>query len=436
MFDITLKSLNIKYLYKSLLLRDISIYTFFRLINRSLPILLLPFLTHYLKPSDYAIIDFFTNFTYILIPLIGFNTVSSLSRYYYDKEINYVYFSTTVIKFSFITFFIFSILSILFNSYIFDIVGIKPIPLFVFFALIYSFFEQIFLVHTTNLRLQGKSFSYGIIGLLRTLIELVASLVFIYFFYRSWHGRIYGQFLGLLIVTLISIRALFLQGMNSLSFNISYIKIALTFSFPLLIHTIAGILLGFLNRFFIISELGVTEAGIFASAYQLCFIVSLFHTSFNEAWVPYLFSTLSNSESIQNKIRLMRITYLYFLFLILITLGFILFIPFIYKIIGKDFQVSYSITILISIGFLFNGFYKMIVNYLFYIKKTKIIAYGTLLALIINTILNYFLIDKFKLIGASMALTLTFFLHFIIFLYFLHKYYPMPWNIFQKTPKL
>ncbi|GEM_PF-1057235 len=428
--------LNSNKILKSALLKDISIYTFFRLLNRSLPIILLPFLTHYLNPSDYAIIDFFTNFTYILIPLIGFNTVSALSRYYFDKTIDYRYFTSTILNFSFATFLILAIFSITFNKLFFDVVTLKPIPFFSFTVSIFAFFEQIYLVHTTNLRLYGKSFSYGILGLLRTAIELVASLVLVYFFYRSWHGRIFGQFLGLLVVSFISIRALYIKGMVSFSFNLNYIKTALNFSFPLLIHTIAGILLGFLNRFFIIHELGVTEAGIFASAYQLCFVVSLFHTSFNEAWVPYLFNSLSNNESIQNKSRLIRITYLYFIFLIIITLGFILVTPLLYKIIGKEFHINSIVIIFISIGFLFNGFYKMIVNYLFFIKKTMIIAYGTLFALFINVVLNYLFINKYGLIGASIALVLTFFFHFIIFVYFIQKYYPMPWNIIKKYDKL
>lgn len=423
--------MNFKSIYKSILLRDISVYTFFRLINRSLPILLLPFLTRFLKPSDYAIVDLFTNFTYIFIPLIGLNSVNSLSRFYYDKQINYKSFTSTVLLFSILTFAIFLLLSIIFNSTIFYTLNIRAIPFFISLAVVFSILEQIYLIHTTNLRLQGKSLSYGLVGLLRTFCELIGTLIIIWFFFQNWEGRVFGQFFGLVIVVFVSVIALKKDGYLTFNYSKNYLRTALSFSFPLLIHTFAGVLLGFLNRFFIIRMVGVHEAGIFASAYQLCFIISLFHTSFNEAWVPYLFSTLSKDESFMTKVKLIKITYIYFFFLTLLTILFIIALPLVYKIIGKDYRINIYLIIIMSIGFLFNGFYKMIVNYLFYIKKTVLVAYGTMLALVINIFLNYFLIKQYILLGASLALAFTFFFHFIIFLYLLNKNYSLPWFYFK-----
>ena len=217
-----------------------------------------------------------------------------------------------------------------------------------------------------------------------------------------------------------------------MNFNFKYFKNALNYSLPLIVHTITGILLGFTNRFFIIKFIGIKEAGIFASAYQLCFIISLFHTSFNEAWMPYLYKELTFNNSLKLKIKLTKITYLYTGFLIIITFAVIKLVPFAYEIIGKSFRIDFNIVSWILIGFLFNGLYKMVVNYLFYYKKTKLIAIGTIFTFLFNLVLNYYFIKEWELLGAAIALCLTFFVHFLIFFFLSNKYFPLPWFYFFK----
>lgn len=427
---------NLKKIFLSDLFKSISIYTIFRLINRSLPILLLPFLTHYLTPLDYSIIDIFTNIGYIVLPIIGLNAFSSTSRFYYEKDIDYKVFLSTIINFTLLSFVFLSILSLIINTYIFHFIEINKINYFLFTIVLFSLLEQIVLIHTTNLRLEEKTIEYGLIGLFRTIIELFATIFVILYFVADWRGRIIGQALGLIIISLYSFYKLYQNGFISLKFSTFFLKESLIFGFPLIIHTVSAILLGFSNRFFLIKYLGLNQSGIFASAYQLCFVISLLHTSFNEAWVPYLFKTLSYNDSYYTRKNLVRITYLYFLFLFILTIVFLLFIPFIYKFIGKDFQISYYNVIIIAFAFLFNGFYKMLVNYLFYTKKTYYVAVGTLFVLLINLLYNYIFIIKYGILGASIALFLTFFTHFIIFFILVNINFKLPWFYFFTASKL
>ncbi len=418
------------------LFKSISIYTIFRLINRSLPVLLLPFLTIHLTPKDYSIIDIFTNLCYITLPIIGLNSYSSTSRFYYDKSINYKIFLSTVIKFTLITYVLISIILIITNNYILEFINVEKFNFFLLIVATYSLFEQIFLIHTTNLRLEEKKYEYGFIGLIRTILELVGTILLILYFINDWRGRILGQAIGLIIVSIYSTYILFKEGYISSKFSIVYLKESLVFGFPLIIHTISGILLGFSNRYFIIKYVGLEEAGVFASAYQLCFIISLLHTSFNEAWVPYLFKSLSNNDSLSTREKLVKITYLYFFILFILTIIFILIMPLIYKFIGKSFQINFINIVIISFAFLLNGFYKMLVNYLFYTKKTFYVALGTIIALLFNLVLNYYFIIQFKILGASIALFLTFFLHFLIFLFLVNMNFKLPWFYFINSNKL
>lgn len=426
---------NLKKLISSELFKSISIYTFFRVLNRTLPVLLLPFLTHHLSPEDYSIIDVFSNLSYIVLPLIGLNAYTAISRFYYVKEIDYKIYLSSIINFILISYIILAIMSFIFDDFIFKFLNINKIDFFVFIVVTYSLFEQILLIHTTNLRLEEKPVEYGIIGFLRTFAEFLLTMLLILFFFPNWKGRIYSQFLGLIIITLFSIYRLFKNGYISPNFSKDYIISSLKFGLPLIIHAVSSILLGFSNRFFIIKYLGLHEAGIFASAYQIGMAISLLHTSFNEAWVPYLFKNLSLHDSYSTRKSLVKITYYYYIFLFFLSILFILITPALYTFISKKFYISTINLVFIAFAFMFNGYYKMIVNYLFYEKKTHYIALGTLLALLLNLSFNYFLILRYNLLGASISLFLSYFFQFIIFLVILNFNFNLPWFYFLKKHK-
>ena len=65
------------------------------------------------------------------------------------------------------------------------------------------------------------------------------------------------------------------------------------------------------------------------------------------------------------------------------------------------------------IGFLFQSLYFLYTNYLFYYKKTKVLAMITFLGAILNLILNYILIKKLGVIGVAYSTAITYLLFFI-----------------------
>jgi O-antigen/teichoic acid export membrane protein len=84
---------------------------------------------------------------------------------------------------------------------------------------------------------------------------------------------------------------------------------------------------------------------------------------------------------------------------------------------------------------MFNGMYKMVVNYLFYIDKTLIVGIVTIISALLNIALNLILIDFYGLKGAAIATLITLLFQFISVFVFAQKYFPMPWfdnKLFQK----
>jgi Na+-driven multidrug efflux pump len=77
----------------------------------------------------------------------------------------------------------------------------------------------------------------------------------------------------------------------------------------------------------------------------------------------------------------------------------------------------------------------MVVNYIFYLKKTYFIATATIITASINIVLNYFLIKHNGAIGAAQATAISFTIEFILIWILSSILYKMPWLFFIKTKK-
>jgi len=101
---------------------------------------------------------------------------------------------------------------------------------------------------------------------------------------------------------------------------------------------------------------------------------------------------------------------------------------------SKDIYFAYKYVLWIALGYAFQGMYFMVGLYIFYVKKTYILAWVTFSSAGVNIVLNYFFIKANGAIGAAQATTITFFVQFIMVWILSAKVYEMPWRnvIFSK----
>uniref|UniRef100_UPI0014854AE5 polysaccharide biosynthesis C-terminal domain-containing protein n=1 Tax=Sphingobacterium daejeonense TaxID=371142 RepID=UPI0014854AE5 len=75
----------------------------------------------------------------------------------------------------------------------------------------------------------------------------------------------------------------------------------------------------------------------------------------------------------------------------------------------------------------FNGFYILFVNYIFFVKKTKQLASITIGCAFLQLCLSYILVKYLGAIGAAYSTVIVSLVNFIIVMLFSMKIYPMPW---------
>lgn len=401
-------------LLKNRLIKNIGVYTLLNLLNSLIPFLLLPILTKYLSTYDYGVVDMFINLNFILLPLLGLNIGSSVIRFYFLDNIDFNKTIHVIISYillfgviSIIIIFIFQILDFDFFK------GNVPKGILLSSA-IYVVFSQLVEVLLSTWRAEEKAYSYGFFRIVKTALDLGLSLYCIMILKLGWEGRVYpilfvSIFLG--ITSLIIIKKKFKLNID---FDSKTIKVILIYALPLIFHSLGGYLISFSDRFLILYFLDTESVGVYSVAYQIGMIMSFINNSFNQAYLPFLFSKLKD-VNIKTLEKLKKINSYYFLFMLVLSFLIYLLVPVIYKtLIDKDFHVSSDVVLWVLLGYAFNGMYKIIGNFLFYYQKTKSIAYITVFSALVNVAFCLILIPRFGILGASISTAIAFAIMFLL----------------------
>ena len=419
-------------LMKNTLFQNTGVYTLTSIINSSIPFFLLPLLTRYLTPQEYGIVSMFSLLVSIAAPFIGISISGAIARQYYNREEldlwSYVFNGFLILITNTI------IVGLVFYVFSEPISRLSSFPSrYLWMVIVYVMGQVIVSVLLSLWQVQKKAKLYGIFINLQTLVNLILSIIFVVFLRFGWVGRIYGQLVAVVMFAAAAVVVIYHNRWIKLTYNKEYIKHALMFGIPLIPHALSGSIISMTDRFFITSMVGLAATGVYTVGYQVGSIINLLASSFNNAYVPWLYERLKKNES-STKIKIVKLTYLYFIGVVLFAIVFGLAAPsFLGFFLGKSFSESSIFVIWVALGYAFNGMYLMVVNYIFYAQKNSLLAMVTFVTAIINIILNYFFIKVFGAIGAAQATTVVFVIKFIMVWILSAKVYKMPWNIFKNV---
>ena len=317
--------MKIKELLESDLFRHSLIYTVCDAINKAVPFFILPILSHFLLPSDYGVI---ANFSVILsvvsiFVMIAIDGAIGVNYYKYSKEeLSKFIFNGFCWIFS--SFLLFCLLSFVFQQEIYDL---TKIPLLYQLKLIVmAFAATITSINLSLWRLEEKPMSFGIYQIAQTIVSFTIIIVLVIIYKEGWKGNADGLFFSTVLFGLFSLILLFKRGYFKPHFSKMYINEILVFGLPLIPHALSIWIRSGIDRLYITNFIGETATGLYATGFQFGILVSFLTMSFNNAFVPYLYKNLSESNKDlleTNKRKLVRLTYLIILGLICVSLIFI-----------------------------------------------------------------------------------------------------------------
>lgn len=406
--------------------KNSGIYTVTNIVNGAIPFFLIPILTNNLLPEEYGIMAMFLVLVGFVNPFTGVNVHGAVLRNYFDRDQidfpKYVFNCLIILIFS--TVIVALILSLI-ADYIQQYTSFPKNWLFA--VIIYSFFQFVGLLLLSIWQAQKKALEYGAFVIFRTILDLTSSITLILVLSYGWEGRVIGQLIAVSSLGVFVFIALYRSKLIVFEFDRGYIHDALKFGIPLIPHALALAMFTMSDRIFISNMISVKAVGIYFIAYQIGMVIYLFSDAFNKAWVPWFYEKLK-TDLISDKIKIVKITYIYFVSILVLSFIIYLLTPTIFKyFVGAEYAEASNYVIWFLLGFAFNGMYKMVCNYMFYTRKTKIISTITLMAGITNVILNYYFIKIYGIVGAAQASTISFFLSFVLTWIYSNNVYKMPW---------
>lgn len=407
------------------MLHSLGIYTLSNVINSAIPFLLLPLLTDYLSTEDYGILTNFNSIIGLLIPIISMNLMTSLQVVYVKRheEIG-SFISTGMVAMLGLTL-LFSIFLFSFSGFISRLTGVPYI--FIIFSGVYAFYQNVVEVLLSVWRMEDRAIAFGVFRILRTITELSIAIVLIIGFNLSFDGSIQAMSYSYGIATLVALGMLLKSKYLIFSFEWKHIYFLFTYGAPLIPHVLASVIIMYTDKLVITHYNGLSSNGIYSVGFMVGQVIGLLQNSFNQVWTPYAFNGLKSGTH-QAKKNIVKWTYIYIVVILSITVVFYFMSPIVFYFLGKNFQDGISIVLWISLGFAFNGMYKMVSVYFFYLEKTQFIAMISVLTAIINIILAILFVPRYSYLGASMGTMIAFFLQFIFTWIWSTRIIKMPWN--------
>lgn len=401
-------------------------------INASIPFFLLPILTSHLGSDDYGRVAMFQILLGGFSVLIGFNVSSAATIRVFqsnkDSEIR-DYISVClqlVVIFGVVVF----LAAIFLRDILLNYIGVDTHALFL--AILIGIMLPMIQIRLAQWQARQSVFKYCIFQISNTFLNMILSIIFVVYFLGSAEGRIYAIFITCTTFFSLSIFLLYRDGLLVFKiWNQHLIKDILKFCFPLLPHSFGIFVLASADRSIINNMMGSSSVGIYAVALQLSLVLNIFFESFNNAYSPWLLSRLASKDKEKHQ-EIVKVTYFLSVIIVLLVMSSVIVTPTIITLfLSKEYIESTNIVGILLIGQGFLGMQLLIVNYLYYTKKTILISCGSLVSGVIHVFLLFKLIPDFGIFGASLAFSLSMFIRFVIFFVFSQHSYPMPWLHFS-----
>lgn len=410
------------------------IYLIANISSASIPFLLLPILTRYLKPTEYGEIAIFLAILSALPAFVGLNVAGAANRKFFDTEIpdsGKTHFNAACMQILLVSGTFTAIVVYVFRKKISDLIEIRESWLM--WAILVSASVIVINILLGQWQVRQQAIKYGALQIARSALTVAFSLALVIGLQQGAEGRIAAHIIVTLSFAVLAIVFLLHEKLLLvLSFQPKYIFEALQFGVPLIPHTIGGFLLLAFDRVIIGSTLGLAEAGVYMVAVQLSGAMAIVFDAINKAYVPWLFQRLA-MNSIEQDQKVVSYTYVGYVMIVLVAVVAFLIGPKLISVVaGPNYQDAGYVLGWMILGQGFSGMYLSVTNYIFYAKKTGMLSFATITTGFVHVLLVYYFVTALGLVGAGIAFSVSMGLRFLFTWWIAQRVYPMPWFRYQK----
>lgn len=370
----------------------------------------LPIFTRLLGPEGYGGVSLYLSIVGIVSIISSLGIDTSIRRYYFEEDKNLVRFFKSNLFFLIMFQIIFIGFILIFSKQISYLTNI-PIIIILLGSItgILHSYKNIALAY---FQVKGLSHWVRNIALFSGISVLIVSILLVIIM-GDYFGKVYGTLIGAFLVNLILVWKVspIKKIIEDKHFEAKLVKYSLFLGCPIVLNQLAGYVLAFFDRLAINKYYGLNDAGLYSFAYGVGMIIEVVIYSINAAWVPILFKKLKNNDisKIQNYFKLFsKIVLFASANIILFSRELLLLLA------DKRFSDALIFIPIIVIGYMFKYLYTLYSNIEYYYKKTKMLAFFSIVAAVINIILNVIFIPWFGSIAAAYTTLFSYILLFIM----------------------
>lgn len=382
------------------------LYLIGNLFNKGIAFLTIPVFTRLMSTSDYGLANTYLSWVTILSVIVGLSLGNSLRSAYIDFKDDIDRYISSIFFLSLLNFVLASTLIVTISYFYIEQIDITLVVL----CLLQSFMTYIINSISIKYMLSLDYIRNTLILALPNIIIAILSIIFlIYINIEEYLGRIIPYVIVTSLLGSYYLVKNFIKGKNYI--DKIYWEYAIGLSIPLIFHGLSINILSSSDRTMLTAFRSASETGVYSLAYSFSMIALVVTTSLGSVWVPWFNNKMKNGKRdvINENVKV------YIEIIVVVMIGILMVGPEILEILApKEYWSGKILIAPILLASFFIFLYSISVDLEYYYKSTKIIAINTMIAALINILLNFVFIPLYGASGAAFSTVIAYIVSFAI----------------------
>lgn len=390
-------------------------YTISSVTVKTITIITTPIFTRMMSTKDYGIANTFSSWYTLLMIFCSLNLTYSIGRAKLDFPGKLKEYVGSLRLLAALTTIGLSVVGLIFIVPLSDFMEMNP--QLVIILMIYVLFAPGMTFTSSMFRYEYRYKENILMTAYVTLSTILVTFIMLAFFKQD---RYYAKVLGSVIPTVLLSAYFWYRTIkeNNVHINIEYWKYGLAISLPLILHSVSLNILSQSDRIMITKFCGADDTGIYSLAYSYAILINIVLNAVNEAWLPWFHDSFFAEEydAIRQNVRPL-------IFLgSMLGIGCIAIAPEAMLILGpSEYKSGQWVVAPVTIGIICQFIYQQYVHIELHMKKTSYISAGTIIASVLNILLNFIFIPKYGFIAAAYTTMLCYFVLMFVHLFITKK---------------
>ena len=383
------------------LLSDTVAFTISNFASKVLVFLLIPLYTAVLTTEEYGISDLITNTINLMYPILTLAVMEATLRFAFDSNVK----KNEVLSNSLLMVGI-SVVILIAATPAVRIYSSDIYKFWIWFVIIYAGYN-IHVIFAQYAKGCGHTKPFAVSGVIQTVVIISSNLIGLLALRGRLNAYLLSVALGDYIATIfLIISCKQYKDIKHFKINKKLLADMLKYSIPTIPASIAWFINVSLDKYIIIAKIGIAASGIYSVAYKIPSVINMVSSLFTSAW------TLAAIDNVNEKdnSEFHTTTYNYFNIANVMLCSFLIITA---KLFGRilysnEFFEAWKCVPMLLISYVFSGLSGFLAGAFRAAKKTSGLFVSVCAGAVINTILNFVLIDYMGIFGAALATMISF----------------------------